>query len=70
MNDFVLFQSFFTEEEATPVIDILRENGIDHRLEKSKEILDRTFIGDNLEKKFFLKRDCGLFFTIENSYHC
>jgi len=55
MNDFVLFQSFFSEEEAASVIDILRENGIDHRLEKSKEILDRTFIGDNLEKKFFLK---------------
>ena len=37
------------------MIEILGENGIDHRLEKSKEILDRTFIGDNLEKKFFLK---------------
>ena len=53
MNDFVLFQSFFTAEEAAPVIEILGENGIDHRLEKSKEILDRTFIGDNLEKKLF-----------------
>jgi len=55
MNDFVLFQSFFTEEEASFVIEILKENGIEHQLEKSKEILDRTFVGDNLEKKIFLK---------------
>ena len=55
MNEFVLFQSFFTEEEATSVIEPLKENGIDYQLERSKELLDRAFIGDNLEKKIFLK---------------
>lgn len=55
MNDFVLFQSFFTEDEAASVIEPLKENGIAYQLERSKEILDRTFIGDNLEKKIFLK---------------
>jgi len=55
MNEFVLFQSFFTEDEAASVIEPLKENGIAYQLVRSKEILDRTFIGDNLEKKFFLK---------------
>jgi len=55
MNEFVLFQSFFTEDEAASVIEPLKENGIDYQLERSKELLDRAFIGDNLEKKVFLK---------------
>ena len=55
MNEFVLFQSFFTEDEATSVIEPLKENCIDYQLERSKELLDRAFIGDNLEKKVFLK---------------
>ena len=55
MNEFVLFQSFFTEDEATSIIEPLKENGINYQLERSKELLDRAFIGDNLEKKIFLK---------------
>jgi len=55
MNDFVLFQSFYTENEAASVIEQLRENGIDYRLERSKELLDKAFIGEDLEKKIFLK---------------
>jgi hypothetical protein len=55
MNEFVLFQSFFTEDEAASIIEPLKENGIDYQLERSKELLDRAFIGDNLEKKVFLK---------------
>ena len=55
MNEFVLFQSFFAEDEAAYTIQQFRENGIDYRLDRSKELLDRAFIGENLEKKFFLK---------------
>ena len=55
MNEFVLFQSFFTEDEAAYTIQQFRENGIDYRLDRSKELLDKAFIGENLEKKFFLK---------------
>lgn len=55
MNEFALFQSFFTEDEAAYTIQQFRENGIDYRLDRSKELLDRAFIGENLEKKFFLK---------------
>jgi hypothetical protein len=55
MNEFVLFQSFFTEDEAADIIEQFRENGIDYRLDRSKELLDKAFIGENLEKKFFLK---------------
>jgi hypothetical protein len=62
MNEYVLFQSFFTEDEATSVIDPLKENGIDYQLERSKELLDRAFIGDNLEKKIFLKIRSSDFF--------
>lgn len=55
MNEFVLFQSFFTEDEAADIIEQFRENGIAYRLDRSKELLDKAFIGENLEKKFFLK---------------
>ena len=55
MNEFVLFQSFFTEDEAAYTIQQFKENGIDYRLDRSKELLDKAFIGENLEKKFFLK---------------
>ena len=55
MNEFALFQSFFTEDEAADIIEQFRENGIDYRMDRSKELLDRAFIGENLEKKFFLK---------------
>src|SRR5688572_1665615 len=62
MNEFVLFQSFFTEDEAVSVIESLKENGIAYQLEGSKELLDRAFIGDNLEKKIFLKIKSSDFF--------
>jgi hypothetical protein len=55
MNEFVLFQSFFTEDEAIAIIEPLQNGGIEYQLERSKELLDRAFIGDNLEKKIFLK---------------
>jgi hypothetical protein len=55
MNEFVLFQSFFTEDEAGYIIEQFREKGIDYRLDRSKELLDKALIGENLEKKFFLK---------------
>ena len=62
MNEFVLFQSFFTEDEAAYIIEQFREKGIDYRLDRSKELLDKAFIGENLEKKFFLKIKSSDFF--------
>lgn len=55
MNEFVTFQSFYTEEEALDIFGVLKEKGIEGKIEKPGELLDRTFIGDNLEKKVFLK---------------
>ena len=54
MKEFVPFQSFFTEEEAAPIIESLKEKGIEYRIEKVKEPLDPTIIGDIVQKKIFL----------------
>src|SRR5687767_814772 len=55
MNDFLLFQSFYTEEEANDLMDFLSENNIECKIEKPKELLDRNFIGYDLDKKVFVK---------------
>jgi len=46
MDDFVQFQSFFTEEEAMPLIETLKANGINYRVEKPKNQLGSTISGD------------------------
>lgn len=61
MNDFVLFQSFFTEDEATPVIETLKANGIEYRIEKFKQPLDSTLAGDVVDNKIFLNIRSGDF---------
>ena len=55
MNEFILFQSFYTEEEAKDLVDFLRENNIESRIEIPKGLLDRNFIGDDLDKKVYVK---------------
>ena len=54
MGDFVLFQSFFTEDEAAPVIEILGTQGIEYRLDRLKQPLDATMAGDVVDNKIFL----------------
>jgi len=55
MNDFVPFQSFFTEDEVTPIIEILKENNINYKIEKFKEPLDPILAGEIVQNKIFLK---------------
>ena len=54
MSDFVLFQSYFTEEEAAPVIEILVAKGIEYRIERLKQPLDATMAGEVVDNKIFL----------------
>ena len=55
MNEFVLFQSFLTEDEAALTIGTLKENDIEYRIERFKEPLDATIAGDIIQNKIFLK---------------
>jgi hypothetical protein len=54
MKEFVPFQSFFTEAEAAPIIEILKERGIEYKIEKLKELLDPTITGHIVQNKIFL----------------
>jgi len=54
MKDFVLFQSFFNENEAAPIIETLKVNGIEYSIEKLKQPLDSTIAGEVVENKIFL----------------
>lgn len=54
MKEFVPFQSFFTEEEAAPIIKTLEEKGIEYKVEKLKELLDPTITGHIVQHKIFL----------------
>jgi hypothetical protein len=55
MNEFVLFQSFFTEDELAPIMETLKENNIEYRIEKFKEPLDPIIAGEIAQNKIFLK---------------
>ena len=55
MNDFVLFQSFLSEEEALPFIEIMKENEIEYQVEKFKEPLDGVIAGEIVRDQFYLK---------------
>ena len=55
MNEFVLFQSFIDENEAMPVIEVFKENGIEYEVELFKEPLDSILAGEVIRDKFYLK---------------
>ena len=55
MNEFVLFQSFIDDNEALPVIEVFKENGIEYEVEQFKEPLDSILAGDVIRDKFYLK---------------
>lgn len=54
MNEFVLFQSFLNESDAMPVMEILKENNIEYRVEKFKEPLDSVIAGEVVRDQFYL----------------
>lgn len=55
MNQYEVFKSFYSEEEAASMLGLLLENGIDAKVEKTRVILDKLFTGDDLDAGIHLK---------------
>ena len=55
MNDYVSFQSFHSEEEASSLAEIFSKNNIDCTIVKAKPIIDSVIIGEDAEDKIYLK---------------
>ena len=55
MNDFEVFKSFYSEEEALGLLDILKQNGLDGKFEKRRQVIDKIIVGDGNETGFFIK---------------
>lgn len=54
MKEFLPFQSFLNEKEAAPIIGVLKENGVNYKIETLKEPLDATIAGEIVQNKIFL----------------
>jgi hypothetical protein len=52
---FEIFKSFYSEEEAVQLMTILSEKGVDCKLEKRRQILDKVIVGDGNEPEIYLK---------------
>lgn len=55
MEELTTYQSFYTQEEAEAFAEILKEENILFKIEADKAILDKQFIGEDLDKKVHLK---------------
>ena len=55
MSEYLTFQSFYSEEEAAVLAEVLSKRGIDNIIVKAKPIVDEIIVGDDMEKKIFLK---------------
>ena len=55
MADYEVFQSFFEEKDGLALRDLLLENGIDARLEKTRYTLGPFVTGDSNDASFHLK---------------
>ncbi len=55
MEEFTTYQSFYTQEEAEAFAEVLKEENILFKIETDKAILDKQFIGEDLDKKVHLK---------------
>ena len=53
MSDYITFQSFYTEEEALAIGELLERNGVNTRIDKAK-VLDTIIGGDDQDKKIYL----------------
>jgi hypothetical protein len=50
-----VFRSFYSEEEAAEMAQLLTNNGIDATIEKTKVVLDKVIIGDGLDPNVHIK---------------
>ncbi|MBC7875288.1 MAG: hypothetical protein H7Y01_14890 [Ferruginibacter sp.] len=55
MTPFEVFKSFYSEEQAGTFLKLFNDNGIDCKLEKTKQVVDKLFIGDGADTEFHLK---------------
>lgn len=65
------FRSFYSEEEAAEMRDLLLQHYIDTRVEKIRNVIDKVFIGEMVEPEFLLKmapKDFSTADTILNNY--
>ena len=55
MNEYVTFQSFYSEEEASVLSELFSQAGVDNMIVKGKPIIDELIVGQDMDNKIFLK---------------
>lgn len=55
MAEYEVFRSFYSEEEAVAMLNLVREKGIDGRIEKTSILIDKLIVGDGLNPDIHLK---------------
>jgi hypothetical protein len=54
MEDFEVFKSFYSEEQALDLQMLLKENGIETKIERKRIIIDKVIMGDGVETDIYL----------------
>lgn len=54
-DEFLVFRSFYTEEEAVSLLKFFEENGIDCLMVKFRPLLDKVYVGTNYDREFHVK---------------
>ena len=55
MNEYVAFQSFYSEDEASVLSELFSEAGIENMIVKGKPIVDEVIIDQDMDNKIFVK---------------
>jgi hypothetical protein len=55
MNEYVAFQSFYSEDEASVLSELFSQAGIENVIVKGKPIADEVIIGQDMDNKIFVK---------------
>lgn len=55
MDEFLVFRSFYTEEEAISLSEFFKEKGVDCSIVKYRPILDKVYVGINYHREFHVK---------------
>jgi hypothetical protein len=55
MSDFVTYLRFHTQGEASPILHLLDNSGINYKVESEKNILDNIYLGDSFDPMITLK---------------
>lgn len=54
-SEFLVFRSFYTEEEAISLMEFFKEKGIDCSIVKYRPIMDKVYVGINYNREFQVK---------------